>query len=213
MLEVSKEECELIGALMGDGHISTKCGKYIIGFTGDKITDREYFQYLEQLIFVVWGKKVKAKITKNAVRIKFDSKQIVERITNFFGIPANKGKGQKVVIPPKIYSNWDLAKNTLRGLFDTDGSIFVADKPGSPQYPSIELTTTSKNLARQVKALLSERGYRVANIWGYCSKLSKLTAYKVPLNGRKNLGNWLREIGFSNPYKRRKATNALAINI
>jgi hypothetical protein len=209
MKKILREECELIGALIGDGHISTKCGKYIVGFTGNKVTDREYFEHLERLIFVSWGKRVKVKITQTAVRIKFDSKQIVERLTNFFGIPANEGKGQKAVVPPQVCSDWALARNAIRGLFDTDGSIFVSDKRGSPKYPSIELTTTSNALARQIRLLLSMRGFCVANIWGYCSKRSRLTAYKVPLNGRQNLKKWLKEIGFSNPYKRQRAREAL----
>lgn len=209
MLNKFEKECELIGALIGDGHISTKSHKYIIGFTGNKITDKKYFSLLEKYIFEVWGKPVKSKLTENAIRIKFDSKALVERLTKHFGLPANKGKGQKVKIPVQLCSEWRLTRNVIRGIFDTDGSIFVSDKPGSKRYPSIELTTTSKRLAKQVKGLLSKQGFRVANIWSYCSKCSKLTAYKVPLNGRENLKKWVAEIGFSNPYKMRRALDAL----
>ena len=212
MLKVSYKECELVGALIGDGHISTKCGKYIVGFTGNKVTDRAYFLYLNGLISDVWGKRTNVKITSNAVRITFYSKQVVGRLTNHFGIPANKGKGQRAIIPLQICANWGLAKNALKGLFDTDGSIFVSNKPGTPNYPSIELTTTSEALAWQVKNILLEQGFRVANIWPYCSKKSKLPAFKVPLNGWKNLNLWMKEIGFSNPYKAKRAMTALGLD-
>ena len=210
MSKLSAEECELIGALLGDGHISTKSGKYIIGFTGNKETDKKYFVKLEELISLAWKKKTKSKITEKAIRLTFYSKQLVEYLTNEMGLPANKGKCLRAKIPKQIFSDWELAKKTLRGLIDTDGSVFVSDKRGAPRYPSIEFTTTSKILAVQVKTLLSENGFRVANIWSYCSKLSKHDTYKVPLNGRDNLTKWINEIGFSNPYKLERATKALA---
>ena len=209
MNQLTFEECELIGALLGDGHISTKSGKYIIGFTGNKETDKEYFVKLEDLISLAWKKKTKSKITENVIMLTFYSKQLVEHLTNELGLPANKGKCLRAKIPKQIYLDWALAKNTIRGLIDTDGSVFVSDKRGAPRYPSIEFTTTSKVLAIQVKKLLSRRGFRVANIWSYCSKLSKHTTYKVPLNGRGNLEKWIKEIGFSNPYKLERAINAL----
>ncbi|MBI4145910.1 LAGLIDADG family homing endonuclease [Candidatus Woesearchaeota archaeon] len=99
----------------------------------------------------------------------------------------------------------------MRGIVDTDGSIFVANKPRSPNYPSIEITTCSRKLAHQLKNILAHQGFRVANIW--CDKpgkMSKLPCYKVPLNGRENVRKWLIEIGFSNPVKKMKALNALA---
>ncbi|MBN2067405.1 MAG: hypothetical protein JW744_02975 [Candidatus Diapherotrites archaeon] len=209
MNDLTTEECELIGALIGDGHIYRKNHKYIVGFTGHQITDKEYYLKLKQLIWIAWGKKVNLKFRENAIRIQFDSLEIVQRLIGRFKIPANKGKGSKVVIPEEISNNWNFLRHTLRGIVDTDGSIFIADKPGSPQYPSIEITTTSKKLAFQIREKLLEQGFRAANIWSYCSKLSKLRAYKIPLNGRTNLKKWVAEIGFSNPYKLNRALIAL----
>jgi len=97
----------------------------------------------------------------------------------------------------------------VRGLFDTDGTVFVANKPGSPNYPTIELTTTSKPLASQVRMVLQKQGFRTTKIWSYRSKTSRKTAYKVGLNGRQNLQKWPSEIGFSNPRKYQRARAAL----
>jgi len=209
MQELTAGECELIGALIGDGHIYRKKHKYIVGFTGNKITDRKYYRKLETLIWKVWHKKVKSKIRENAVRIQFDSLPVVLRLINYFKIPANKGKCCKVFIPPQILKNRNLVNHTIRGIVDTDGSIFVADKPGAPKYPSIEITTTSNKLAKQLRAVLINKGFRVAKIWSYCSKMSKLTTFKVPLNGKQNLRKWVAEIGFSNSYKMNRARRAL----
>ncbi len=207
--ETSLEEAELIGALLGDGHIYRRNRKYIVGFTGNPITDRDYFEYLKKLISTVWHKEAKIKFRERAVRIQLNSKSLVYRLIEEFKIPFYKGKCAKVKIPKQIAKDWKLAKCAIRGVMDTDGSVFMADKPGSPNYPSIELTTTSKDLSEQVRNLLRNQGFKVANIWAYCSKTSVLPAYKVPLNGRQNLEKWIREIGFSNPHKKSIALKAL----
>jgi len=207
--KITASECELIGAIIGDGNIHKKSPKYYVGVTGNIQTDKEYFGYLSGLIKKSWNKTPQIRNRWNAIRLRFYSKKIVERITGIFGLPFNSGKCYKVKIPGIIASDWGLVRHTIRGIADTDGSVFTANKPGSPNYPSIEITTTSRFLACQLRNILNKQGFRVAKIWGYKSKLSKFTAYKVPLNGRKNLEKWIKEIGFSNPYKLNKALNAL----
>ncbi len=103
----------------------------------------------------------------------------------------------------------EFSKAYIKSIVDTDGSVFVANKPGLMNYPSIEITTTSYNLANQIKDLLCSQGFRVAKIWKYKSKLSKRITYKIPLNGKDNLLNWVKEIGFSNPYKMKRALSYL----
>ena len=70
--------------------------------------------------------------------------------------------------------------------------------------PSIEITTSSKELAEQLKSLLLLKGFRVAKIWAHKGKNSATPAYRVPLNGYENLKMWKKEIGFSNPSKLEK---------
>ncbi len=88
---------------------------------------------------------------------------------------------------------------------DTDGTIFVSKKPGIDKYPTMEITTTSKNLANQLRKILLKREFRVGNIRASTSKLSKRIAYRVPLYGKNNVKKWLNEIGFSNKYKLKRA--------
>jgi hypothetical protein len=206
---MQRAECELVGALIGDGYLYTNKGKYVVGFTGQPETDKEYFEYLRRLINKVWQKEPQVKTRAGGLRIRFNSKPVIERLTKYFQLPTGKGKGEKVTLPKVIIDDWRLTRACLRGIFDTDGSIFTADKPGSPNYPSIEITTTSKQLAEQVKTMLESEGFRVAKIWQYQSKLSKRPAYKVPLNGWKNLEKWLETIGMSNPYKYQRAVEAI----
>jgi len=122
-----------------------------------------------------------------------------------------KGKCQNTKIPQKIYKDWNLTKNILRGIADTDGSVFVSKKPGIEKYPCIEITTTSIELANQLKTLLNENGFRAVLRLEKRIKINPnaLPSYKVSLHGKNNLEKWMEEIGFSNPYKHERATTYL----
>lgn len=182
----SVEECELVGAFIGDGHVYRGFRKYIVGFTGDKIKDAAYFDYLCSLIKTAWDIEKKPFFRSGGLRIVFQSKQIALRLHDFFKLP----KGHKcytVTIPQALASDWSNAKHVLRGLIDTDGSVFVSKKPGIEKYPSLEITTTSPELAKQVRAILLAQGFRVANLRWSISKRSKVPSYKICLYGWKNL--------------------------
>jgi len=92
---------------------------------------------------------------------------------------------------------------------DTDGSVFAVSKPRVKSYPSIEITTVSEILAKQLKHVLEKQRFRLTKIWSFLSKQSKRTCYGVALNGKDNLRKWIDEIGFSNPYKLDRAVSYL----
>ncbi len=116
-------------------------------------------------------------------------------------LPFGRGKCEKVKIPETIAKDWNLVKYAIRGIMDTDGTVFVSKKPGVERYPTMEITTTSQLLAGQLREILLKQSFRVGNIRKSTSKLSKLPAYRVPLYGKENLRKWIKEIGFSNKYK------------
>lgn len=201
------EECEIIGALMGDGFIH-RSKKYYIGFTGNPKTDVEYYDYILELVKKVWNKETKAKVRARGLRVAIYSKYIVTRLICDFGLDYNAGKTERVYMPKIIFEDWNLARATIRGLVDTDGTVFTANKPRSPNYPSIEWATSSKKLFEQVKYLLIKQGFRISS-WSYTPKDGRLTSYRIGLNGRKNLKKWLDDIGFSNTYKLKRAQNII----
>jgi hypothetical protein len=55
---VCAEELELIGALIGDGHIHSKLSHHYVGFTGNSKTDFPYFKKLVILIKRVFGERM-----------------------------------------------------------------------------------------------------------------------------------------------------------
>ena len=200
-MKITPGMAEVVGIYIGDGHIYREGNKFQIGFTGSPKTDIELFEKLKILIKKEWEKDIKFKIRANGLRIAFRSKEISNFLINELGLFYGEGKCEKVRIPEIIFNNWNLAKYTIRGIMDTDGTVFVSKKPGIERYPTMEITTTSVFLANQLREILSKKGFRVANIRKSLSKLSKRYAYRVPLYGRDNIKKWINEIGFSNKYK------------
>ena len=208
-MNISSNLAELIGAYIGDGYLYNKKRTYQLGFVGHPETDKKYFEHLVNLIFLEFNKKSKIKLSGRGIRIVVSSKNICNLFTENLGLSFGEGKCEKISIPSEILEDWFLVRNVLRGIVDTDGSVFAVKKPRVMRYPSIEITTCSKKLANQIRKILLKRGFRVAKIWKFKSKNSKRVGYRVPLNGKKNLKKWLDEIGFSNPYKLKRAKSYL----
>lgn len=206
-MKITKELAEIIGIYLGDGYIYRKNRKYQIGFVGNPITDKELFENLQKLILKEWSLKTKMKVRERGLRLVFNSKEICNLFIEDLGLPHGKGKCEKVFVPEIIAKDWNLAKYTLRGIMDSDGTVFVSKKPRVEKYPSMEITTTSLILAEQLRKILLQKNFRVANIRKSLSKTNKIPAYRVPLHGKKNIARWLHEIGFSNKYKEQRAKN------
>ena len=129
-MELTEELCEVIGAYMGDGCIwRSKNNHYKIQYTGDSRLDREYY---ERVIGPAVNKifKVKTDIRdvkgKNAIRINFYSKDFYYFLKELFNLKSNK-KTHIIKIPNEILEskNKALLHSIIRGLFDTDGGVFL----------------------------------------------------------------------------------------
>lgn len=204
-MKITPNMAEIVGIYIGDGHIYKEKNKFQIGFTGNPITDLELFKRLKKLIWEEWKKEVKFKVRARGLRMIFRSKQISDFLIKDLKLPYGRGKCKKVKIPEDIIKNWNLVKYSIRGIMDTDGTIFVSKKPRIEKYPTMEITTTSRILANQLRDLLSNQGFRIGKIRKTKSKLNKLLAYRISLYGKKNIRKWLNEIGFSNKYKLERA--------
>jgi len=204
-MKITEKRAEVVGIYLGDGYIYTKDNKWQIGFVGNPKTDLTLFENLKKIIKDEWNKEVNFKIRTKGLRMVFRSKEIKEFLIDYLKLPFGEGKCEKIFIPNQIIGNWDLVKYVIRGLADTDGTIFVSKKKGVENYPAIEITTTSKILAEQLKEILSEKSFHVANIHKSKSKTSKRVAYRIALYGRENVKKWVNEIGFSNKYKLERA--------
>ncbi len=194
---------ELIGVLAGDGHISFNTNQSRILITGNFLTEYQYLTYTKELILRLFNIEVKVskKNNVNAAIICFHSPAMVDFMDQI-GYYKHK---IDITIPDWIKTNNDYMVAFTRGLFDTDGCVFISDKPGSPEYPCIELTTINLKLAEDIKEFLERKKFRTSKVRSYYYKHSNNAPYKVSVYGWLNLSRWLKEIGFSNKYKLNRA--------
>lgn len=102
---------------------------------------------------------------KPLVGIRKCNKKVVEVFHDFLGFPIGK-KSHKVKIPDRIFlsNDLDVIKSYIRGIFDTDGSVYLR-KTGRKSYysqPIIEISSVSKVHKKQLVKLLKKLGF---NAW------------------------------------------------
>ncbi len=203
---------ELIGIIIGDGNIyyNPQLKKYYFEITGDPNLEKEYFHHISDLIFDLLNKKPNIRKGGRGLRLRLYSKNFVEFLINIVKLPYGEGKCEVVTIPDCIYSqNWDIIKKCIRGITDTDGSLFLSKKYHRNDYPCVEISTVSESLAFQLKGILSPH-YRLG-FRSFSAKNSR-KRYIISINGDIMVNKWINDIGFSNPHKGRKAYDILKMN-
>ncbi|MCD6483281.1 MAG: hypothetical protein J7K83_03375 [Candidatus Aenigmarchaeota archaeon] len=201
---------ELVGAIIGDGNLYSKNSHYRVELTGHQEKDEEYFKYLKENIEKQFGVFVKVRKRENAIRLRITSKHFFQMISST-GIPIGFGKHLKVALPKVALEDIEIAKQVIRGIMDTDGSIFTSDKKGVKNYPTLEFTSSSRKLLDQIRDILIKLGFRTGKVRKSFSKKSNTASFKLALYGRENLKKWMNTIGFSNSYKYKIAKSILGL--
>lgn len=196
-MELNPKISELIGAIIGDGCIRYKpeMNQYYLEIVGNKDEEKQYFDHLKNILKTEFNLDAHIKTRARGLRLKVYSKLFVEFLINELNLHYNKEKGQNIIIPKQIIQNSELLKYCIRGITDTDGSLFLSKKSHREDYPAIEISTTSKGLTLQLKEVLSNKfriGFRTYQPKGF------LTIYRLSLNGEGMVDKWYNEIGFSN---------------
>jgi DNA-binding transcriptional regulator WhiA len=126
-------------------------------------------------------------------------------IINFkksFGLPL--GKKFNIKIPENFLTNDKLKKSILRGIFDTDGGIYLEKKNGK-LYPRIYITTISLNLSEQLLNLFNELGFRITRYSQlYPSKFNRQRSYILTIRGCEMFHKFMKEIRPENPKHQQK---------
>ncbi len=198
--KITQDLCEIAGAVMGDGNLWTDGSRYRIEMTGDSSNDKDYFLYLRRKMHHLFDKepypiRVRHFNGHNWITLRLQPESAFNNLTEL-GIPHGSGKARKIMIPKTIMEKgWKYSKWTVRGLWDTDGTVFFSKKTYSTRsYPTLELTTMSEKLAMQLEELLNSKGFR-AHTRGDATTKNR---YRVAIYGKPMLIKWMNEIGFSN---------------
>ena len=113
------------------------------------------------------------------------------------GLPL--GKKFELEIPKEFVNEKELLVSCIRGIFDTDGGLYL-EKKNHKLYPRIYITTISLRLVEQLTILFNSLGLRATKwIDNYHPKGNRLKSYKVETRGVEMLHKFFREIEPKNP--------------
>lgn len=200
----SDDLAEMIGVILGDGHLE-KCyrsGHYAVKICGGE-DDLEYLASSVSPLFArVFRKQLRSFKFKKAMAVMFyiHDKSVVSTLEHHGLKPGNK-KDNDACIPRWIFENEGYLKACIRGVFDTDGTVFP--KSANPRIPQLELTSKIKGIQKTFRQGLLQLGFRP-------SKWSRTESPKCGLYARNQVVKFSREIGFHNPKHKRRFENILS---
>lgn len=210
---MSRNLAEVCGIHAGDGYMRIrKNHKGEVDISGN-LNEKDYYdKHVIPLFNRVFGLNKKGKeFSRGSYGFVFHDRTATETLQN---LEFNSGrKSKSVKVPERILNSKDkfLQAAFLRGLFDTDGSLYFKNrktmsnysnfKNNHHYYPVIFLGTVSKKLATGISTML--KGLGIKNfIYSYKpNKENEAINYRVTISGEDRLEKWVNIIGMKNEVK------------
>lgn len=171
---------EFTGILLGDGHIS----KGQVWVSLNHKDDADYHVYVKKLMQGLFKAKIGSmhRGEKGTVEAYLGSTKVVKFFKKM-GLVHNKVKEQ-VKIPNWVFEKQEYQKACLKGLIDTDGSVYRLKLGGA----QLSFKNRSAELLKGVRKLLVNQELHP----------SKISGYSIYLTRRRELDKYFCEIGSSN---------------
>lgn len=186
--EKSEELAEFVGITMGDGSIS----RYQVTITLNRNDDKEFTLYVSNLIKKLFGVKPGIYVVSkdSVVDIVVSRRELVMLCTEDLGLPLGNKIRQQFDIPAWIKQDEKLKIACVRGLVDTDGSIFTHEyKVGKKWYAYKKLAFSSRSepLRKSVYEIMQSIGLS-----------PRMTSVDVRLDSIDDMRRYFEIIGTSN---------------
>lgn len=187
--KASRSLAEFFGLMIGDGGINT----YQISVTLDNKTDIEYALYVQTLVKRLFGitPNCRQRYDKNCIVIEVSSINLVTFLVNK-GLPLGDKLRGGISVPEWIKRNKQYSKACVRGMFDTDGSVFqeVHTIKGK-KYSYCRMSFVSASMT------LLEDAYDILTSLGINAKIRGDRA--VTIERFTDIQEYFRIVGSSNP--------------
>jgi DNA-binding transcriptional regulator WhiA len=206
--KISPELAEESGWHIGDGSMNNynNRGK-LTGFyqlRGHIEDDKEhYFQRIKPIFEKIYGVKVSIRDMPSTRVVGFQiwNNDLV-KFKQKLGLPL--GKKFDIKIPSVLLSDTKLKKAVIRGIFDTDGGIYL-EKKNNKLYPRLHITTISLRLSEQLLTLFRELGLRATSYSQlYNKKFNRQRSYIITIRGEEMFHKFIKIISPKNPKHMRK---------
>lgn len=183
---------EFYGRLLGDGWLSKLKYKnrffYWVGLSGHSIKDKKFLLETRDLIYKLFDRKATIKIRpRNSMEIIFGHKELIHFLNEKLEFPIGKKKNIKIY--GEFCKKWKTIVPIIRGIFDTDGSLYFDKTPVGRPYPTISIQMKAPFLIHQIYDWLIRKGFKVRY---------RKDRNEIVLKGTKQLEKWMEEIGSNN---------------
>ncbi len=197
--EIDKKNLgECCGIFAGDGSLYSTVRSYVLEVRGNKNELSYYTDHVRPIFENIFSKKLKIIKRKYnggyviGVRVcGLDAKKL---FSDVLGFPVGK-KSETVEIPRLIIKDSECWPHYVRGIFDTDGSVYLRKTYKKYRNPVIDISSRSISHLLQIKKILSNIGF---NFW------IEKSNFKIRLAGWKNMERFFKEIRPHNNTKTRK---------
>lgn len=176
---------ELFGILLGDGSVT----KYFTKIYLNAVVDSDYVPYVKNLLkrlFVGVSVSIWSPQNRGTTDLQVSSKDVCDYLRSI-GFDAKKR-----YIPNWITSKDAFAKSTIRGLFDTEGSVGMKcfrGRHGNYLYKQLTVTNKNEHILKFLEKFLIKFGY----------KPTKKSQKNIYLSNAKDIKRYLQDIGCGNP--------------
>lgn len=185
----SQDLAELMGILIGDGHSSF----YQVSMTTNAKTDKQHALHTKSFIEKLF--KLPAHIRErkedNTINVVASSKSLVEFLFAK-GMPIGNKIKNGLRIPRWIMADSKYKKAFIRGLFDTDGCVYLDKHTGKTKtyaYMGWTITSYADTLMKDIKHVLESLGF--APTW-------RLGQRSISMRKQGEIIRYFTEIGTSN---------------
>ena len=148
--QMSNSLAEIFGVLNGDGHINKL--NHEICVVGS-VLERDYFDYLKHLFEGSLHLSFSIQPQNTKLKLRAYSKQLADILHEDFGLPKGNKLG-KLNVPKQVLLKKALLKSYVRGLFDTDGSVYL--RRNKDQV--VNISSADKMYLMQIKEALNSLG-------------------------------------------------------
>lgn len=154
----SVDLAEFVGMVIGDGGLT----KYQLKITTNA-KEKAYVAYQKRLIKKIFGINPSEHLRENSyINVEVSRKKLVDFCKDIIGLSPGDKLKQGLDVPLWIKNNSDYQKCCLRGLIDTDGSLFYEKhkiKGKIYQYPRLNFVSCSPALIKSVFDMFYNLGF------------------------------------------------------
>nr|MBA4405484.1 hypothetical protein [Nanoarchaeum sp.] len=200
---ITSELAEETGWHIGDGsmnfYLSNNKQRGIYQLRGHILDDVEHYKTRIKPIYKElydYDVSLREMHTTGVFGFQIWSNELVNFKHNILKLPL--GQKREIGIPQMFLRKKELMISSIRGIFDTDGCLYLEHK-NNKLYPRVKITTTSEYLAKQIKVELSKLNIQS----GYYVNLRNNPRWRdvhvIEVRGIERVNKWFDIINPKNP--------------